>query len=211
MIGGTSVRAFPVAGTPIGELAEGTLIKINENGSPVEFYVADHNYQSDLNGNGRTLMVRRYVYDQRQWNSEDINIYRNSTIRQWLNNTYKTLFSTNVQSLIGVTEFEVAGSSLNDSVFLLSYTELGFPPSSLTLVEGEKLSISRTLVVARQNGSKTTQWTRSSSTYGLNGGAWWIDEQGVDHSNGCTLLMGSRPCFTLPSTTKVDDDLNLIV
>lgn len=37
---GAFANATPKAGTPLSELAEGTLIKINENGSPVEFYVS---------------------------------------------------------------------------------------------------------------------------------------------------------------------------
>ena len=36
---GAFVNATPMAGTPLGSLAEGTLIKILENGAPVEFYL----------------------------------------------------------------------------------------------------------------------------------------------------------------------------
>lgn len=41
LIGGTGYD-IPF-GKKIAELAEGTIIKINESGSPVEFYVAKHN------------------------------------------------------------------------------------------------------------------------------------------------------------------------
>lgn len=50
-------------GTPLSDIPEGTLVKINESGSPVEFYVAKHDYETGLNGAGRTLLVRRYCYD----------------------------------------------------------------------------------------------------------------------------------------------------
>ena len=77
---GAFVSAVPVAGTPLGNLAEGTLITIKENGAPVEFYVADHDYQSDLNGDGRTLIVRKDCYDQRAWNTARNATWMSSTI-----------------------------------------------------------------------------------------------------------------------------------
>ena len=42
---GAFASATPIAGTPLGNLAEGTLIKILENGSPVEFCLAKHSYE----------------------------------------------------------------------------------------------------------------------------------------------------------------------
>lgn len=56
---GAFVNATPIAGTPLSQLAEGTLIKILENGSPVEFYLAKHSYEPSLNGEGRELVVRK--------------------------------------------------------------------------------------------------------------------------------------------------------
>lgn len=41
----------------LGQVSEGTIVKINENGSPVDFYVAKQNYESGLNGAGRTLVI----------------------------------------------------------------------------------------------------------------------------------------------------------
>ena len=42
-------------GTSLGNLDEGAIITLNENASPVEFYVAKQDYESVLNGAGRTL------------------------------------------------------------------------------------------------------------------------------------------------------------
>ena len=44
----------PSSGPQLGDLEPGTLISINENGVTVPFYVAKHDYESDLNGAGRT-------------------------------------------------------------------------------------------------------------------------------------------------------------
>lgn len=84
--------ATPKAGTPLSQLSEGTIIKILENGSPVEFYLAKHNYEPGLNGEGRELVVRKDIYDQRQWNSSRVNTWASSTMRSWLNGAYKSLF-----------------------------------------------------------------------------------------------------------------------
>ena len=47
------------SGIPLSDYAEGDLIKLNEGGSPVDFYVAKHDYESSLNGAGRTLVDRK--------------------------------------------------------------------------------------------------------------------------------------------------------
>ena len=39
-------------GTMLSDFEEGALVKLNENGSPVEFYVTKHDYEPDLNGAG---------------------------------------------------------------------------------------------------------------------------------------------------------------
>lgn len=48
-------RFLPVVGTSIGNLDEGAIITLNESASPVEFYVSKQDYESGLNGAGRTL------------------------------------------------------------------------------------------------------------------------------------------------------------
>ena len=48
-------RFLPVVGTSIGNLDEGAIITLNENSNPVDFYVAKQDYESGLNGAGRTL------------------------------------------------------------------------------------------------------------------------------------------------------------
>ena len=46
----------------LSEISEGEIIKLKENGSLVDFYVAKHNYESGLNGEGRTLLVRKDIH-----------------------------------------------------------------------------------------------------------------------------------------------------
>ena len=206
---GAFTNATPVAGTPLSQLAEGTLIKILENGSPVEFYLAKHNYESGLNGAGRELVVRKDIYDWREWNSTSYNDYSVCSLDSWFNTTYLNVLSASVRALIGSTQFFFTravgddASPLERAVFALSVTELGIQGQ-----EGSPLPIASTLQVARQNGHATNQWTRSpESSYNH---VWEIKSNGDAEGVNCYSDSGSRPCFTLPSGALVDADLNLV-
>lgn len=197
--------------TPLSEFAEGTLIKIAENGTPVEFYVAKHDYESGLNGAGRTLVVRKDVYDQRQWHSSNVNAWASCTMRSWLNSTYKALLDSDIQQLMGMTTYDytlgngdTVVSPRSDAVFLLSLTELGQSHTDAN-TEGSALPIANTLKVAYLNGNATTQWTRSPSTYNIKN-AWGLGYDGNIGYYSCTYTNGSRPAFTLPADLPIDPD-----
>ena len=213
---GAFVEATPLSGTPLSQLTEGTIIKINENGTPVEFYLAKHSYEPDLNGAGRELLVRKDVYDQRQWNSSNANAWANCVLRSWLNSNYKNLFSSAVQALMGTTTYYYTpgnGSwsvtTRSDAVFSLSGTELNGSHRNCN-VEGTALPIWSTLRLAyNSSGDRSFQWTRSPVTSDTSS-AWAFDTIPGFGGFGVDTEIGSRPCFTLPSTAFVDADLNLI-
>ena len=212
---GAFVSAMPVAGTPLGDLTEGTLITINENGSPVEFYVSKQNYEPGLNGDGRVLVVRKDVYNQQQWNSSSVNTWASCTMRSWLNGTYKALLGSYVQSLMSTTTYYYTVGNGNgmvtirsDAVFSLSLTELG-EGTTWANVEGSALPIADTLNIAYQGGGAVSQWTRSPVTNNTSN-AWRMDSNGGKYNYYCTNTGGSRPCFTLPDTALVDPSNALI-
>lgn len=201
-----------MATTTLGNKSTGSIIKLKENGTLVDFYVAKHDYESGLNGAGRTLVVRKDVYDQRQWHSSNVNAWANCTMRSWLNSIYKALLDSDIQELMGTTTYYYTPGNGNwtvttrsDAVFLLSLTELG-QSHTYAKVEGSALPIASTLQIAYQGGSATTQWTRSPRTGGAFS-AWGLYSDG-DISDGghCTNTGGSRPAFTLPSSLYVSDD-----
>ena len=213
---GAFVSATPRLGTPIGELAEGTLITITENGAPVEFYVAKQGYEPSLNSSDRVLMVRKDVYDQRQWNSSNVNAWAKSTMRSWLNNGYKGMLSANVQTMIGATTYRYTPGNGNttvttrsDSVFLLSLTELG-STALYAGTEGNVLPIASALqAVYDSSGGNIYQWTRSPSSNGITH-AYALYSTGNPGDHYCTYSMYSRPCFTLPATALIDSSNALI-
>lgn len=200
-----------MATTTLGNKATGSIIKLKENGTLVDFYVACHNYEQSLNGAGRTLVVRKDVYDQRAWHSSNVNAWASCTMRSWLNSTYKALLDADIQEAMGTTTYRYTPGNGNntvttrsDAVFLLSLTELG-QSHTYANVEGSALPIASTLQIAYQGGSATTQWTRSPITNNAYR-AWRLYSNGDIGSNDCADADGSRPAFTLPSSLYVSDD-----
>ena len=197
---------------------EGDIVKLPENGKLVDFYAAKLNYESGLNGAGRTLVIRKDTYDDRVWDSGDVNAYASSDLDSWFNNTYKNMLGADIQSVIGTTKFYYTPGNGNNTVgtleraiFALSLTELG-RSHTYANIEGSALPTASTLQVAYRNGSTTTQWTRSPYT-SYTDDAWILGPGGEAGRTGCDGGNGSRPAFTLPSTFTatcyVDDDGNL--
>lgn len=201
-----------MATVTLGSKAEGSIIKLKENGVLVDFYIAKQNYESGLNGSGRVLVVRKDCYDTRQWHSSNVNAYASSTIDTWLNGTYKNLLDANIRTAMGTTKIYYTPGNNNwnvttmtRSVFLLSATELGQSHPSLK-AEGTALSstVVNLLKIAYLNGSAVVQWTRSPNT-DYTGNAWLLSTYGSRVNYSCTSTYGSRPAFTLPSNLYVSD------
>lgn len=197
--------------TPLSEFAEGTLIKIPENNQMVEFYLAKHNYEPGLNGNGRTLVVRKDTYDDRAWDSGAVNAYASSDLDSWFNSTYKNMLDADIRSLIGTTKIRYTPGNGNNTVgtleraiFALSIAELGLS-SPYANTEGSALPIASSLRIAYRNGSATTQWTRSPQTSSTHVAMCLYSDGGVGFGH-CGVDEGSRPTFTLPSTTLINPD-----
>ena len=91
-------------GIPLNTITPGAILYLNESGSPVPFYIAKHDYESGLNGAGRTLVVRM---DNARNNVAfgSNNAYATSEIDKWLTGTYINLFDTSVRNKIEQTKF----------------------------------------------------------------------------------------------------------
>lgn len=186
----------------IGTLTEGTIIYLNENGSPVPFYVAKQNYEPNHNTN-RTLVVRKDAVTQGAWNSSGVNTYNGSTIDTWFNSTYLNTLDSDVKTAIGMTNIPATSPRnsgvirLEKGVFALSLTELGLS-YLYSNVEGNPLSIASVL---RDNVSDG-QWTRTPQT-GTTINALSVTSSGSLYDNTATASVGYRPAFTFPSAFGV--------
>lgn len=194
--------------TPIGNVDVGDIIQLRENLVPVDFYVAKHDYESSLNGAGRTLVVRKDCYDNRVWDNGRVNAYASSDLDSWFNSTYKNMLDADIRSLIGTTKIRYTLGNgnwtvgpLERAVFALSATELGQSAGWLN-VEGSALPIANTLKVAYLNGNANSQWTRSPLLNSTSSAVFLISDGNVNYFV-CSLTCGSRPAFTLPSDFRI--------
>lgn len=199
----------------VGGLAIGTIIKLNENGNPVDYIVVHHGkpsaiYDDSCDG---TWILRKDILLDRQWDDSDNN-YGASTINTYLNGTMLTLFDSSTLSAIkqvkipyvngtGGSAVASGASGLSVKGFLLSGLEVGFTDSRLS-IDGAILSyfISGTTAEANNkrigylNGTASAWWNRSP----LNTNNYSVEcvfESGSGVPDSYSSLHGVRPAFVL--------------
>lgn len=197
-------------GIPLNTITPGAILMLNESGSPVQFYIAKHDYESGLNGAGRTLLVRKDCYNKCEFNSRQINTYANGTLDSVLCDTWLKLLDAGVQDLVSTTKFYYTPGNNNNTVttlqravFQLSLTELG-RTADYANIEGSALPIASTLQIAyfygvRDNG----QWTRTPYTNNSSNVLYLSFDGSASYgSAGYSVAYRyqscSRPAFTLP-------------
>lgn len=214
------VHTAPVGGLPLSSLVEGQIVMIPEDGVLTPFYLAKHDYESALNGLGRTLMVRETVPDTTlPFNEAGTNLYPNREIDNWVNDyftdgTYLTRFSENLLELMGYVKIYYTVGNGNSTIktmerraFALSAVELGATETSTINAEGTVLPIADLLKIAYKGTTPVYQWTRSPHLTD-NTKAWGYTSAGSLSSAAVTTKRYVRPAFTLPSDmlTEVNDD-----
>lgn len=156
-------------------------VYLMEGGSKVKFYALAHNYESGLNGKGRTLFCRESPATSGIHTTGDTNDYRvnDNDEDTWYKNTYVNKFSDEVQNWIGTTKYigqyaylyydrnnistletRLAKDTYESSFFPISAAEVGVSSFS----DGSALSsaaISRISSIQTRYGSGI--WTRSPS------------------------------------------------
>ncbi len=210
LVNGTGYEIKFSSGIPLNTITPGAILRINYvvGSDDIQFYIAKHDYESDLNGAGRTLVVRKDCYDKRAFSSGK-NAYANSSLDSWLRNTYLKLLDAGTQAAIGTTKIyytpgngNTTVTTLQRAVFQLSYTELG-GYSYYANTEGSALPIASTLKIAYLNGRAVDQWTRTPELEDL----YYVYKLRADGSYGVyeggIMSNGSRPAFTLPATLAV--------
>lgn len=207
----------------IKDLAVGDgFVYLNEGNSKVKFYVLCHNYESGLNGNGRTLFCRESPAETDKGvgiSSSYINKFT-SVVQKWISTTkykyqYITLSGSYSEVLIGSANF-----------FSLSAIELNITKryEIQKLADGSALSAAaRTRVGYIRTASNTSFWTRSQdptwSDYHKEDGDNVYDYDyyyTVSGASGSSISFnkvdsskyssGKLPCFTLPETLYIDKD-----
>lgn len=166
----------------IKDLAIGDgFVYLMEGSTKVKFYVLAHNYESGLNGKGRTLFCRESpaTNGSRASNSRSDFSYWPSCLEcSYYKNTYSTKFTTTVKSWIGSTKIHVNRlhnplnnsspsysmdvTSASFSFFAISSVELGASSfGSYNYSDGTTLSTAARTRLAAILRSYGAFWTRS--------------------------------------------------
>ncbi len=219
----------PTVGAPISELAVGSPVRLSVNGTVTDFLIVNQGipsnsilYDSSCNG---TWLLMKNIYENRVWQSGNINKYESSDIHTYLNNTFLNLFESNIRDAIKQVKLPYrknGGSGGSDQsgangllckIFLLSGYEIGFTTSDNPYfpVDGAKLSYFEAGTgssalnkrIAYLNGSAANWWLRSPHTYYTNG-VWFVFSNGYYSSNDASYSYGIRPALILPSTLSVN-------
>ena len=197
-------------------------VYLMEGNSKVKFYVLAHNYESGLNGKGRTLFCRESLAETDKGvgiSSSYINKFT-SVVQKWISTTkYKYQYITGSGSYSEV----LIGSA---NFFSLSAIELNITKryEIQKLADGSALSAAaRTRVGYIRTASNTSFWTRSQdptwSDYHKEDGDNVYDYDyyyTVSGASGSSISFyevdsskyssGKLPCFTLPETLYIDKD-----
>ena len=219
-------------GTEIGTLEVGTLVKINENGAPIEYMIVNQGLPSsmyDASCDG-CWVLRKDIAENREWDSSN-NDYKNSDIHAYLNGSWLSRYSAGVLSQIKQVKIPYVNGTgsggsvasgangLSCKIFLLSGYEVGFSTSDSSYFprDGAKLSYfdsgdnttANNKRIANYNGSATIWWLRSPDASGTSY-VWDVGSNGSYYVWDYSNTYGVRPALVLPSTALVDADLNLI-
>ena len=209
--------------------AVGSTVKLKVNGTAKEFIVVHQGKPSSLyddSCNGTWLLMKD-IYENRVWQSGNINKYESSDIHAYLNNTFLNLFDSNIRDAIkqvkipyrknggsGGTD-QSGANGLSAKIFLLSGYEVGWTTSDYSYfpVDGAKLSYfesgtgtsANNKRIANLNGSAAYWWLRSPYAY-VTDYVWYVNSNGNYDGSYASDSNGIRPALILPSTLLVSDD-----
>ena len=215
----------------LGTKSVGSIIKLNEFGSPVNYIIIQQglpssgNYDASCNG---TWVRRQSAVAAKEWDSSN-NDYANSDIHSWLNNTDSGFLAKLDDDILsqGILNVKIPyrpGSGTSSTVnsgslglscraFLLSMLEVGLTPS-YSPREGATLSYFSSGGASRRivnfNGYPTSTWSRSPSRSGSAGRVYGVDADGNADYWGCAGSHAVAPALVLDSDLWVSDNGNVI-
>lgn len=203
-------------------------VYLMEGNSKVKFYVLTHNYESGLNGKGRTFFCRESPASSGKWGTYDCHGNTTHSVRwcdgacySYLNSSYYNKFNSEIKNFIGQTKCYcyVGGytgrgyvSTISCSILALSATECYGGHSDASEILSSK---AKTRLSAIISNFGTSVWSRTTSPrataednneYMQAGIA--ISASGLvdDYSNISNTSYGYLPCFTLPETLYINKD-----
>lgn len=223
--GGNPGMKVPTTGIQAGTLAVGSVVKLMEGGTAVEYLVVNQGIPSnsslyDASCDG-TWLLRKDIHSERQWNTSDANKYETSTINTWLNGDFFSSLGSVERASVkqvkipyraggGAGGTDQSGANgLSCKVFLLSGPEVGLAGKIYMPDNGAKLDYFNATTgtdskrIAYLNGSAADWLLRSpntNDTYYV----WNVGSNGGCDYYVASFSRGIRPALVLPSTALFD-------
>lgn len=233
VVGGCRAKA-PSTSILASTLPVGTVVKLMEGGTAVEYLVVNQGIPSnsslyDAICDG-TWLLRKDIHSERQWNTSDANIYETSTINTWLNGDFFNSLGTTEQAVVKQVKIpyrrggsggtnQSGANGLPCKVFLLGGYEVGFTTSDNGYfpVDGAKLDYfesgtgtsARNKRIANLNGSAASWWLRSPLTNSADN-VWLVYFDGDDVGDFTKESRGIRPVLILPKTALFAEDTMIL-
>ncbi len=210
-------------GTSIGNLAVGSSVFFNVDGTPREFIVVHQGnpdptvYDESCDG---IWLLMKDIYALGGFDSS-YNDYEDSDMHSYLNGTFLGYLDSNIQSAIKQVKIPYTNGSgnggslatgsdgLSTKMFLLSYTEVGFSGSDAN-AEGVVLDyfngVADVIRIGLKEAGAYKWWLRSPYT-GNNFYTWNVSTTGTAGVERPNTSIGIRPAFILPSDFDVTNYL----
>ena len=211
----------------LGNKAVGSIVKLKENGTLVDYLVVHQGRPSsiyDASCDG-VWLLRKDIAENRVWAANNVNKLESSDIQTYLNGTWINRYDAAIRAAIkqvkipyrknggsgGTTQNGANG--LSCKIFLLSGPEVNYVHTYIDTGEGAVLAYFKNCVtnnadpkrVAYLNGSATGWWLRSPHTdYTYD--VWGVNSSGDYGSPSANHTYGVRPALILPSSLLVSDD-----
>ena len=211
----------------LGNKAVGSIVKLKENGTLVDYLVVHQGRPSsiyDASCDG-VWLLRKDIAENRVWAANNVNKLESSDIQTYLNGTWINRYDAAIRAAIkqvkipyrknggsgGTTQNGANG--LSCKIFLLSGPEVNYVHTYIDTGEGAVLAYFKNCVtnnadpkrVAYLNGSATGWWLRSPHTdYTYR--VWHVYSDGGCGTPRADGTYGVRPALILPSSLLVSDD-----
>lgn len=175
----------------LSNIPEGKTVLMDEGSNVVEFIIAKHDYESELNGAGRTLLIRKRYPVLMSWDSS-WSAYAQSDINTWLNGEYLNTFSSAQKEAIDSTTF---------------YYTPGFTAMDFSVGSSKVSTMSKAVFLpsahefgADCEGNDVFGWTKNSPDYKYNEGTSFPQAKGILESmlaaDNAAITDGSCRVFT---------------
>lgn len=213
----------------LGQVAVGTIVKLNENGFPVN-YIVLHIGNPDVRLYGSSCdgawLLRQDIVENVQWNSSSVNTLPNSTIMTTMAG-YLGRYESHIQSAIKTVKIpyhpgngepswniKSGENGLECKLFPLCGYEVGLSgPSGIMPADGAKLDYFKSGLdteanskrIAKLNGAAAVWWLRSPVSTSTDG-KFYILPDGSLGSTSVNPSYGALPAMIMDPTILVSDD-----